>query len=88
MAMFSRMRARKQKILLRHHADVGAQMHEIDLSQVHAIDLDHALIIGVQALEQTRDRGLARTAPSHDTQDSALRHLERNFIERIGRSRQ
>ena len=69
-------RAGEEEVLLRHDADVLTQVHEIDLAQIHAVDLDHALIAGVQALQQAGDGGLARAAAPHDAEHLAARNRE------------
>ncbi len=79
-------RAGKQKVFLRHHTDIGAQMHQVYLAQVHAVNFDHAFITRMQALQQTSDRGLARAAASHDPQHRAARNGERHLIQCVRRA--
>ena len=66
-------RAAEKEVLLRHHADAAPQMVQLDLAQVHAVDLDDALVAGVEPLQQPGDRRLARSAAPHDRRRSCRR---------------
>src|SRR5437016_1038224 len=80
-------RTREQKVLLRYDPDIAAQMDEIDLAQIHAVDLDRPLVAGVQALQQSRDGGLSGATAPHDSEHRAARNGERHVMQRIRRIR-
>ena len=65
-------RAAEQKVLLQHDTEAGAQMIDIDLAQIVAVDLDEPLVVAVQQLQQARDRRLARAAAPDDAENRAL----------------
>ena len=44
-------RAAEQEVLLQHDAEAGAQMAQVDLPQIGAVDLDEARILAVDALQ-------------------------------------
>ena len=74
-------RPAEQKIFLQHHAETAAQMIDVVFAHVDAVDLDQPFVIGVKALQQPCDGGLARSAPAHDAQGRSLRHLERDVLQ-------
>ena len=55
----------EQHGVLRHDADGGAQRHLPQGAQVVAVDFDATGIDIVKTKQQTRQRGLARTAMAH-----------------------
>src|SRR5580704_13351183 len=59
-------RAAEQKILLHHDAKTAAQMIDVVLPQIGAVDLDQTLVIAVEQLQQPGHRGLAGAAAPHD----------------------
>ena len=75
-------RAAEQEILLQHHAEAAAQMIDVVFAHVDAVDLDQAVVIGMQPLQQPRDGGLARAARPMIPKRRALGHLEGNILER------
>ena len=54
--------AAEQEVLLQHDADAAAQMGEVDVADVDAVEADHALLGRLDALDQARHRRLARSA--------------------------
>ena len=74
-------RATKQEGLLRHHAVLGAQMSEVDILDVVAIDADGAFGGGVQALQQGREGGLARAAAADNADHGAGGNLQTDIAQ-------
>src|SRR5215475_163370 len=66
-------RTAEQEIVLQHDAEAGAEMIDVDLAQIVAVDFDQSLVVAVQHLQETGDRRLARAAASHDSENGALR---------------
>ena len=59
-------RAGEQERILQHHAEAAAQLGEVHLLDVHAIDADRAFLHVVEAQQQRDDRGLARAGVADD----------------------
>src|SRR5438874_1691524 len=78
-------RAAKQKILLQYNADLRAQMSQIELLQILAVDVHKARLRAVEALDQPSYRRLARAAAANDADDLAGLDGERDFLDRWGR---
>ena len=75
-------RPAEQEILLQHDAQARAQVVDVDLAQIVAVDLDQPLIIAVQQLQQPGDSGLARPASPDDAEHGAFGNGERHLLER------
>ena len=80
--MLSRIDAAEQKIVLQHHAEALAQMPQIDLAQIRAVDLHEAAVVAVDPLQQAGDRRLARAAAADDAEHGAGGHREAHPVER------
>ena len=75
-------RAAEQKILLQHHADLGAQMSEIELLQILPVDAHQPGLWPIQPLDQPGDRRLARAAAADDADDLAGLDREGHVLDR------
>ncbi len=74
--------AGEQEVLLQHDAERRAQVGEVVLAHVDAVDLEQARVVGVEPLDQAGDGRLARARAAHDAQRRALRDLERHLLQR------
>ena len=75
-------RAAEQEAVLQHDADALAQMHEIDLAAVEAVDPHQPLLDRIEALDQPGERRLAGAALADDAEDRAGGNGERDVVER------
>src|SRR5216683_4192272 len=73
-------RAAEQKILLQYDADLRAQMREVELLQILAVDVYEAGLRPVEPLDQTGDGRLAGAAAPDDTDDPARLDGERDVL--------
>ena len=62
-------------------------MRDVVFAHVDAVDLDQAFVIGMQPLQQPRNRGLAGAAAPDDAERGSDRNLEGDAVERRGWSR-
>src|SRR5260370_32566693 len=74
--------AGEQEWALQDDARAPPEMIQVDGADIHAVDADHALIVPMQALQEARDRRLARPAAAHDAEDGAGGDVEREPVER------
>ncbi len=74
-------RAREQARLLRHEAHVGAVIGRVHLSQVQAIDLDHAVGRLVQPRQQAQHRRLATAHLAQDGHALARQDVDVQILE-------
>ena len=65
-AMLSLTRSAEQEVVLEDDADALSEMDEVDLPAVEAVDPDKPLLHAVEALDEPRDRRLARAALADD----------------------
>ena len=77
--------AAKEKVFLQHDADLAAQMRQLDLARVDAIEAHKTLLQRVQALNQLGQRGLARAAAPDDADDGPRGYAKAGFVQRGGR---
>src|ERR1700730_3813744 len=75
-------RAAEQKILLQYDADLRAQMGEVELLQILAVDVYQPGLRPVETLDQPGDRRLARAAAADDADDLAGLDREGNILDR------
>ena len=78
-------RAAEQKILLQDDTDLGAQMRQIELLQILAVDIYQARLRPIETLDQPGDCRLARAAAADDADNLAGLDGERDFLDRRGR---
>nr|GFA28922.1 hypothetical protein [Tanacetum cinerariifolium] len=78
--------AGKQKHVLQHHANLAAQLAEVVLAQVLAIDQDAAFLDVVEAAQQVDNAGFARAGGPHEGDGLAGLHVEADLqgIETVG----
>ena len=69
-------RSAEQEVVLQDDADALAQMDEIDLPAVEAVDAHQPLLDRIEALDQPRDRRLAGAALADDAEDRTGRNAE------------
>ena len=74
--------AAEQEILLQHHADAGAQMAEIELAQVVAVDAHGTRLDRVHAADEAGQRRLAGAAAADDAEDRAGADRDCQVIQR------
>ena len=79
-------RAAKQEILLQHDADPGAQIADVELLQILAVDLYQARLRPVETLQQAGDRRLAGAAAADDADDLAGLDRKRDVLDRRGQA--
>ena len=75
-------RAAEQEVVLQHHAEALAQMPQVDLAQIGAVDLQEAAVVAVDALQQAGDGGLAGAAAADDAEHGAGGNREADPVER------
>src|SRR5208337_1729864 len=66
----------EQKILLQNDTESASEMADVVFAHVDPVDLDKALVIGVQALKQTRDCRLAGPAAADNAEGMSDGNLE------------
>ena len=75
-------RPAEEEIFLQDHAKTAAKMRNVVFADVDAVDLDHAFIIRMQALQQARHGRLARSASPDHAERRPDRNLEADVVER------
>ncbi len=74
--------ARAEQIrLLQHQAEHPAQLGLPHVAQIHAVDLDRAIVDLVEAREQVDDRGLARTGRADERDALTGPSVERHVVD-------
>ena len=63
-----------------HHPEAAAQMRQIDLAQIGAVDLEVAAVLAIDALKQARDGRFARAAAADEAEHGARRNLEGDAV--------
>src|SRR3546814_8422403 len=71
-------------VVLRHVADVAAQVGGVDLADVGAVEQDGALERLVEAHQHARDGALARADAAQHADPLARLDLERQAVQRLG----
>ncbi len=71
----------EQERLLEHDADLPAQVLEADLPEVHAVDLDDAVVHVVESGDQVHGGGLAHAGLAHQADHLPRRHVEVDLLE-------
>ena len=79
-------RAAEQKVLLQHDAEAAPEVAHVVFAHVDPVDLDEALVVGVQPLEEARDRRFAGPASSDDAERVPDWDVKAEVVER-GRRR-
>jgi hypothetical protein len=70
----------KQRVGLKHDAEVARGRRQ--MRHVAAGDLDQAGILRVEAGDRAQQRGLAAAGRSKEANELALRHVERDIVQR------
>ena len=76
--------AAEQEVVLQHHAEALAQMAQVDLAQIRAVDLHRAGIVAVDAHQQPGDGGLAGARSTDQPEHRAGLDGEADLVERRG----
>ena len=71
----------EKHVLLQHHADLAPQPGDIDHGEIDAVDQDAPALRHVEALDELRERALARTRRGRRSQRSARRDAEANIVQ-------
>src|SRR5471032_3298829 len=74
--------AAEQEVLLQDHADLAAQVRQLDLARVDAVEADNAFDHRIQTLDQLGQGGLARAAAADDADHGAGMDGERGAVQR------
>src|SRR6516162_10198146 len=75
-------RTAEQKAVLQDHPQTGAEVVDVNFTQIIAVDLDKPLVIAVQHLQEAGDGGLARAAAPHDSEYRPFGRIERDAVQR------
>src|SRR6266508_4660564 len=74
-------RAVEQHVLLQDHTDLAAQPCRVGHGEIHAVDQDAPALRNVEALDELRERALARPGRPDDPDHLSRRHIESDIVQ-------